>query len=77
MWSAIVTLALNIVKWIFGGRQQAEGEALGKSEQADAGITQELKNVEDANNAAAGLRNDPADILRDPENRDGPNYRGG
>lgn len=34
MWPAIISFLLGIVKWVWGGRQQTEGEAQGKAEQA-------------------------------------------
>lgn len=34
MWAALVSLILAAFKWLFGGKQQTEGEAQGKAEQA-------------------------------------------
>lgn len=69
MWPAILSFALSIVKWLFGGKQQAEGEAQGQAEQGQADTNQELKNVAKADDARNSVRSDPPDILSDPNNR--------
>jgi len=76
VWTALASFLLSIVKWAFGGRQQAEGEALGKAEQANASLSQELSDVQKANSAARSVDPSPDSVRLDPENRDGPNYRG-
>ena len=41
MWlSALVNFLLGVVRWFWGGRQQAEGEAQGKAEQSAADAKQ-------------------------------------
>ena len=74
MWTAFATLALSLLKWIFGGHQQSEGEAQGQAEQENAALTQELSNVQKAENAARAV--DPDGVSGDPNNRDSDNYKG-
>lgn len=68
MWAALASFALSIVKWLFGGRQQAEGEAQGQTEQQVADANQELKNVEAADDARNSVSDDPSAVLDDPFN---------
>jgi hypothetical protein len=76
MWAALASLALSLFKWVFGGAKQAEGEALGKAEQSNAALSQELNDVQKADAAAGAVSDSPASVRSDPENRDGPNYTG-
>lgn len=65
MWGAIASLVLGIVKWLFGGKQQAEGEAQGQSEQAVADQSQELRNVEKADTARNSVSDDARSVSGD------------
>lgn len=70
MWSAIAALFLAGFKWLFGGKQQAAGEAQGKAEAQGAGLEKELEDEA----AAQKARNDaddsfPDSVLDDPNNR--------
>lgn len=69
MWTAIAGFALSIVKWLFGGKQQAEGEAQGKAEQAVADQSQELRNVQKADTARNSVSDDARSVSDDPFNR--------
>jgi hypothetical protein len=75
MWSAIAGLLLSVFKWIWGGEKESEGEQLGRTEQENASLTEELKDVQKANSAASSVSSDRVSINDDPENRDGPNYK--
>jgi hypothetical protein len=68
VWAAFASLFEWAFSWIFGGRQSAEGEKQGQAEQAIADQGQELKNVQKADDARNRVSDDPAAIVRDPDN---------
>lgn len=75
MWEALSGLILSVVKWLFGQKQEAEGEQLGKTEEDNQALTEELNDVQKANSAAQSVSSDPDRMRDDPNNRDSPNYK--
>lgn len=70
MWSAIAGLILSAFKWLFGGKQQDEGEQLGKTEAERDAAYKALNDAGRADAARNSVRDDPSDIARDPNNLD-------
>jgi hypothetical protein len=72
MWAAVIKgafgLILAAVKWLWGGKQQAEGEAQGKAEQEASDAEGELNEAEIAHRGSDAVRDDPDSILHDPAN---------
>ena len=64
----IITIVMGVVHWVFGGRQEAEGEGLGKAEaQRDAALDA-LGNVQKAADAERKTPVTSHDIENDPNN---------
>ena len=68
MWGAIASLVMGMFRWLFGGRQQAEGEAQGKAEQSVADLQKELSDVAKADAARGAVDGTPAGVVSDPDN---------
>lgn len=74
MWSFLANILLGAIKWIWGAKQQAQGEAQGQAEQAMADQNVEMRNEANAQAARQRAALSSGVLLVDPNN-DGPASR--
>ena len=75
MWEAIASLLLSAFKWLFGGKQESEGEELGKTKAERDGLAVAIQQDDKANAARNAVRDDAGSLRDDPNNLDGGNAR--